>query len=148
MRHFRQPHESWEKGPGQIVTEADLAVDQFLLQARCRPALLMAWLSEETEDDRCRLTAREVWVVDPIDGTRSFADGVAEFTISVALLDEGEPVLGFVYNPATEELFEAVRGPGRHAATVAYAGQRDRRASTKRTSWRAGSRAAGAISRR
>ena len=37
MRHFRQPHESWEKGPGQLVTEADLAVDHFLQQALCQP---------------------------------------------------------------------------------------------------------------
>ena len=85
MRLFRQPHESWEKGPGQIVTEADIAVDRFLHAALCGGAAT-AWLSEETEDDRSRLDGRGVWVVDPIDGTRSFADGVAEFTICVALL--------------------------------------------------------------
>jgi myo-inositol-1(or 4)-monophosphatase len=111
MRWFRQPHEKWEKGPGQVVTEADLAVDRFL-----RAELIgdgpAGWLSEEAEDDRRRLAAPEVWVVDPIDGTRSFAEGVAEFTISVALLRENRPVLGFVYNPATEEMFESVRGRG------------------------------------
>lgn len=111
MRWFRQPHEKWEKGPGQLVTEADLAVDRFL-HAELIGAGTAGWLSEETEDDRRRLAAREVWVVDPIDGTRSFADGVAEFTISVALLRENRPVLGFVYNPATEEMFEGVRGRG------------------------------------
>lgn len=111
MRWFRQPHEKWEKGPGQLVTEADLAVDRFLRGALAGDGAA-AWLSEESEDDRRRLGAAEVWVVDPIDGTRSFADGVAEFTISVALLRDGRPVLGFVYNPATEELFEAAHGKG------------------------------------
>ncbi len=112
MRWFRQPHESWEKEPGQLVTEADLAVDRFLRQALCGPG--DAWLSEETEDDRARLASRRVWIVDPIDGTRSFADGVAEFTVCAALVAEGRPLLGFVYNPATEEMFEAVRGRGAH----------------------------------
>jgi len=111
MRWFRQPHESWEKGPGQIVTEADLAVDRFLRAELCGDEAA-AWLSEETEDDRRRLEARDVWVVDPIDGTRSFADGVAEFTICVALLRGGRPMLGLVYNPATGEMFEAVLGRG------------------------------------
>ena len=110
MRHFRRPHASWEKGPGQLVTEADLAVDRFLKGALCVGG--DGWLSEETEDDRARLTSRRVWVVDPIDGTRSFADGVAEFTVCVALLQSNRPLLGFVYNPATEELFEAVQGRG------------------------------------
>lgn len=111
MRWFRQPHESWEKGPGQLVTEADLAVDRFLRQALCGGGD-DGWLSEETEDDRARLSSRRVWVVDPIDGTRSFADGVAEFTVCVALVTGDRPVLGFVYNPATEEMFEAVAGHG------------------------------------
>lgn len=111
MRWFRRPHEKWEKAPGQLVTEADLAVDRFL-RAELIGGGTAAWLSEESEDDCRRLDAAEVWVVDPIDGTRSFADGVAEFTISVALLRDGRPALGFVYNPATEELFEAARGKG------------------------------------
>ena len=110
MRHFRRPHESWEKGPGQLVTEADLAVDHFLRQALCQGEV--AWLSEESEDDPARLSSRRVWVVDPIDGTQSFASGVAEFAVSVALVEDGQPLLGLIHNPATDELFEAVRGRG------------------------------------
>ena len=111
MRWFRRPHEKWEKGPGQVVTEADLAVDRFL-RAELVGDSAAGWLSEETEDDRRRLNTHEVWVVDPIDGTRSFAEGVPEFTISVALLRARRPVLGFVYNPATEEMFEGALGRG------------------------------------
>lgn len=112
MRYFRQKHERWEKSPGQIVTEADLAVDRYLHATLRRDHATDGWLSEETEDDRLRLQRRRVWVVDPIDGTRSFAEGVAEFTISVALLVDDLPVLGFVLNPATDELFEAALGGG------------------------------------
>ncbi|MDW8124393.1 MAG: inositol monophosphatase [Geminicoccaceae bacterium] len=112
MRFFGKRPERWEKGPGQIVTEADVAIDRFLHAALRRSGADDGWLSEETVDDRRRLERRRVWVVDPIDGTRSFAEGVPEFTISVALLVEDRPVLGFVYNPAKEELFEAVRGRG------------------------------------
>jgi myo-inositol-1(or 4)-monophosphatase len=70
------------------------------------------WLSEERADDRSRLTCRRLWVVDPIDGTRAFADGVPQFAISVALVLDGEPALGAVLNPATGEHFEAAQGGG------------------------------------
>lgn len=112
MRYFGRRHESWHKGPGQIVTEADVAIDRYLHATLRRGCAEDGWLSEETEDDRLRLARRRVWVVDPIDGTRSFAEGTPEFAISVALLVEGRPVLGFVFNPATDELFEAARGEG------------------------------------
>lgn len=112
MRFFRQKYERWEKSPGQIVTEADLAVDRYLHAELRRDHATDGWLSEETEDDRVRLQRRRVWVVDPIDGTRSFAEGVAEFTISVALLIDDRAVLGFVLNPATDEMFEARLGHG------------------------------------
>ncbi len=112
MRYFRTDHGRWEKGPGQIVTEADLAVDGLLKTRLLGLVPEAAWLSEETPDDRLRLERRRVWIVDPIDGTRSFALGVPEFTISVALLEGGLPELGFVLNPATGELFEAARGTG------------------------------------
>jgi myo-inositol-1(or 4)-monophosphatase len=112
MRHFRTAHARWEKGPGQIVTEADLAIDRLLKERLLAAHPGDGWLSEETEDDRARLAADRVWVVDPIDGTRSFAEGVPEFTICVALLVGGRPRLGLVLNPATEELFEAAAGCG------------------------------------
>lgn len=112
MRFFGRAHERWEKAPGQIVTEADLAIDRYLHAALRRTHAEDGWLSEETEDDRLRLARRRVWVVDPIDGTRAFAQGLPEFAISVALLVEDRPVLGLVYNPATHELFEAELGKG------------------------------------
>lgn len=70
------------------------------------------WLSEESEDDGSRLSAPFVWIVDPIDGTRAFLQGKPEFSVSVALVSDGTPVAGVVFNPVTDEFFEAARGAG------------------------------------
>lgn len=111
MRHFRSGHETWEKGPGQIVTAADIEIDHFLRETL--PAIVpAAWMSEETEDDPSRLDAERLWIVDPIDGTRSFAEGKPEFTISIALVEHRTPIFGIVLNPALEETFTAIKGDG------------------------------------
>ena len=112
LRHFGAGGSHWFKGPGQVVTAADLEVDRLLHVALIRAFPDDGWLSEERTDDRIRLRRRRVWVVDPIDGTRAFTDGRPEFAISVALLVDSAPVLGVVANPATAEGFEAERACG------------------------------------
>jgi myo-inositol-1(or 4)-monophosphatase len=112
LSHFGAGRRSWYKGPGQVVTDADLAVDA-LLHDRLRDARpAYGWLSEERVDDHSRTRCARVWVVDPIDGTRAFAEGVPQFAISVALVERGAPLLGVVLNPATGERFEASQGRG------------------------------------
>ena len=78
MAAFRQGGRSWEKEPGQILTETDLAVDHALKASLGELCRHTAWLSEETRDDGLRLRRSRVWVVDPIDGTRSFVAGKPE----------------------------------------------------------------------
>ena len=63
------------------------------------------WLSEESVDDLSRLNAKRVWIVDPLDGTREFVDGIPEFCVSVAMVEEGRPIAGGICNPATNEMF-------------------------------------------
>ncbi|MGI9626672.1 MAG: 3'(2'),5'-bisphosphate nucleotidase CysQ [Longimicrobiales bacterium] len=93
----------WEdKGGGDPVTEADRAIDDVL--KAILPRAGEGWLSEETVDDRSRLDAYRVWVVDPLDGTREFVQGIPEWCISVGLVEGGKPVAGGVLNPATNEL--------------------------------------------
>ena len=102
----------WSKTGGSPVTEADVAVDTFL---KIRLGALLpaaAWLSEETADDAQRLGADLVWIVDPIDGTRAFLTGHPDWSVSVALLCEGQPVLGFVHAPVHDHFYEAVAGHG------------------------------------
>lgn len=110
--YFRGDVKPRYKSPGQIVTEADIAIDRQLHDVLIGSRPDDGWLSEESEDDGSRNRCRRVWVVDPIDGTRSFAEGVDEFTISAALVIDGLPVLASVLNPITSESFEATAGGG------------------------------------
>ena len=84
------------------MTAADEAADRVLREML--PARGEGWLSEESLDDPVRLGCRRVWVVDPIDGTREFIDGIPEWCISVGLVEDGLPVAGGIYNPVTTEL--------------------------------------------
>jgi myo-inositol-1(or 4)-monophosphatase len=112
LEHFRAPSGHWYKAPGQVITQADLAVDALLYGILIGARPEDGWLSEERADDGSRQRRRRVWMVDPIDGTRAFAEGEPEFAVSVALVVEGSPVLGAVLNPATGEHFEAERDGG------------------------------------
>ena len=85
------------------VTEADRAVDAALRQNLLRAG--EGWLSEESADDLSRLDKARVWVVDPLDGTREFVIGLPEFCVSIGFVENGKPVAGGIYNPATKETF-------------------------------------------
>ena len=112
MRTFRTEQRVTHKSPDQPLTEADLAADAALKRILLGNRLDYGWLSEETADNPERLQKRFVWVVDPIDGTRSYVAGRAEFAISIGLAENHRALLGVVYNPATAEMFVAVRGQG------------------------------------
>jgi myo-inositol-1(or 4)-monophosphatase len=101
-----------EKSVGNPLTEADLAADR-ILAARLRDRHPdFGWLSEETADDASRLRLSTSWIVDPLDGTKEFTEGVPEFVVSVGLVHDGLPVLGVLYNPITGELFTGIVGEG------------------------------------
>jgi len=87
---------------GDPLTAADEAADAALKSALLRAG--EGWLSEESTDDARRLSLRRVWVIDPIDGTREFIDGVPEWCVSVGLVEDGFPVAGGILNPVTGEL--------------------------------------------
>ena len=111
-RYFRSDQKVWEKQPGHPVGEADIAVNEWLQKQLSGARPDYGWLSEESADGPARLSARRVWVVDPIDGTRSFLKGCTEVAIAAALIEQGRPSAAVVFNPATDEFFEAVRGQG------------------------------------
>src|ERR1700756_2454843 len=85
------------------VTEADRALDAVLRQNLLRDG--EGWLSEESADDMSRLSKSRVWVVDPLDGTREFVQGIPEFCVSFGFVEDGRPVAGGIHNPATNETF-------------------------------------------
>jgi len=91
------------KGTAGPVTDADRAVDGALRAFLPRPG--EGWLSEETADDRSRLACRRVWVVDPVDGTLEFVEGIPEWVVSVGLVEDGRAVAGGICNPTMGETF-------------------------------------------
>jgi len=103
----------WDKPDGAgPVTEADLAVNRYLedhLRA-ARPDY--GWLSEESEHDPTRHSREQVFVIDPIDGTRSFADGSRTWAHSLAVVKAGQPVAAVVYLPQRDLLYAAAAGAG------------------------------------
>lgn len=112
MDYYQSDFTVRDKKPDNPVTDADFAADR-LLRERLRALLPEAgWLSEETADNPQRLEKDVVWVVDPLDGTKEFVMGIPEFTVSVALVRDGRPVLGIIFNPVTGELYAAERGKG------------------------------------
>jgi myo-inositol-1(or 4)-monophosphatase len=123
MRWFRTNPEVRHKGPGQPVTDADIAADVLLREILTVARPTYGWLSEETADRPDRLERQRVWLVDSIDGTRSFIAGHAEFSISIGLAEEGIPIVGVVLNPATDEVYWAVRGAGAWSMTGSGAAQ-------------------------
>ena len=91
--------EARRKSGGSPVTEADLAVDRVLRESL--PDEDEGWLSEESEDDPARLACSRTWIVDPIDGTRQFVEGIPEWGVSIGLAVDGIAVAGGFLNPAT-----------------------------------------------
>lgn len=99
-----------DNGGRKVVTELDRSVSKVLRGCLLEPG--EGWLSEEDVDDLTRLNHEVVWVVDPLDGTREFVDGIPEWCISIGLVVEGNAVAGGIYNPATGELFVGAIGAG------------------------------------
>jgi myo-inositol-1(or 4)-monophosphatase len=116
MSFFKSDLKVWDKGSNDgrtnPVSEADLAVNDHLANILKTACPTYGWISEETEAGKSRFEQQYVWVVDPIDGTRAFIKGRPHFTVCIALLEDNRPILGTVFNPATDEFFQAELGNG------------------------------------
>ncbi|MDB5069519.1 MAG: 3-5-bisphosphate nucleotidase [Candidatus Eremiobacteraeota bacterium] len=103
--------ETWRKADESPLTAADLAAHEIIDGAlrELDPDTLV--ISEESV---CALDAlpRRFWLVDPLDGTREFLAGNGEYTVNVALVEDGVPVLGVVHAPARGATYAAARGAG------------------------------------
>lgn len=110
----------WDKPDGAgPVTEADLAVNDMLeahLQA-ARPDY--GWLSEETEDNADRLAHDRVFIIDPIDGTRSFAEGSSTWAHALAVAEQGIVTAAVIYLPLRDLMYVAAAGQGAFLNDVA-----------------------------
>jgi myo-inositol-1(or 4)-monophosphatase len=109
---FQTSVKTWNKSGGSPVSDADIAVDNFLRERLMRLAPDCGWLSEETEDDLARLKAPRMWIVDPIDGTRAYLSGRTDWSISVALVENGRPIIATIFAPMQDALYLAATGEG------------------------------------
>ncbi len=97
----------WNKSENHPVTEADIAVNDYLIKILSNARPDYGLLTEETKDDSSRLEKTRSFIIDPIDGTKAFIDGLPHFTICLAVIENGHAITGVVYNPITEELYSA-----------------------------------------
>jgi len=105
------------KYDGSLITKADLAMQRRLQDALARKWPEVGFLGEEMSAEEhsalIRTAAqRDLWCLDPLDGTTNFAAGVPYFAVSLALLRGGQPEIGIVYDPMRDECFSARRGGG------------------------------------
>jgi len=100
-----------QKGVHDFATAADLASNAFL-QKELKKILDVPVLTEETGSHDFTYFKKQnyCWIVDPLDGTSNFARGDSNFSISVALVSKGDPVIGVVYLPITSRFFWAIAG--------------------------------------
>jgi myo-inositol-1(or 4)-monophosphatase len=112
LRKFGTSFRSWTKNQSSPVSEVDIEVDEFLHRRLAGYDSSYGWLSEETADNPLRLDAHRVWIVDPIDGTRGFIAGLADWTVVAALVEAGRPISAAVYAPVDDQLFLAEAGGG------------------------------------
>ena len=120
MKYYRDDYEIKEKGYHNPVTTADNEADSFLKSELTNARPDYGWLSEETVDSEDRLGKEKVWIVDPLDGTKEFIEGVPQFVVSVALVEYGVPIVGVLHNPVTKETFYASKGNGTYFDDVIH----------------------------
>lgn len=101
LLHYGQPLEVKHKQDGSPLTLADQAAHHAIADHLAQSGLVI--VSEECDD--LHLDAERYWLVDPLDGTKDFLAANGEFTVNIALIDQGYPVLGVVFAPAIDRLF-------------------------------------------
>jgi 3'(2'), 5'-bisphosphate nucleotidase len=112
MDYYRQGTSVDWKAPGDPVTAADRDASQLIVGGLRREFPQHGVLCEEEPDDLSRLQRSDVWMIDPMDGTREFIEHRGEFAVQIGLVVKGTPVVGVVYQPTTKKLYYAAAGLG------------------------------------
>jgi myo-inositol-1(or 4)-monophosphatase len=112
MRLFKGKYDIHEKSKNNPVTSADLGANRKIREIILGRFPDDGWLSEEDKDSAQRLNVSRVWVIDPIDGTKEFIEGVPQFAVSIGFVVAGRPQVAVVFNPAEDRLYRAAAGQG------------------------------------
>lgn len=111
MQYFTAGFETSRKQDSSPVTDADIAANRFITEALAKLAPHIPAVAEEDEVINDAGHAR-FWLVDPLDGTRSFIRGEPEFTVNIGLIENGAPKLGVIYVPPLKRMYFASEGRG------------------------------------
>ncbi len=109
---YEQPHQIRHKGAIDLVTEADLAAEELILDVLGDNLPGIKILSEESFAAYDTIPAEPVWIIDPLDGTTNFAHSFPWFAVSIGFFDQGSSHVGVIYSPIQQELFCATRAGG------------------------------------
>jgi len=115
LEHYEGPLNIKQKTSAddvEPVTQADTIANELIVNGLKREFPNDGILAEESVDTKRRLEKSRVWMVDPLDGTNGFIDGNGDFAVQIGLAEEGECVLGVVYQPLPGVLYRAIRGEG------------------------------------
>lgn len=110
LRHFGQPQEIHLKGPSDLTTQVDRDAEEIIVNTIRQAFPNHEFLGEE-EHAACS-EADNLWVIDPLDGTRNYSLGIPWFCVSIALAVRGRAVLGVIFDPVRRETFYAEAGKG------------------------------------
>jgi 3'(2'), 5'-bisphosphate nucleotidase len=119
MEVYRQDFAVESKEDKSPLTEADRRANEVILRELQISYPDIPWISEETKAKPYaeRASWKSFWLIDPLDGTKEFIKKNGEFTVNIALIEDGIPVLGVVYQPATGTLYTARKGVGAFKST-------------------------------
>lgn len=111
---FRSAMDSLNKHDGSVVTETDLACQQYIETSLKQIDASIAFIGEEMDakEQLARLQHGRYWCVDPLDGTSNFVAGIPVFASSLALIEDGKPVFACIHDPVRNESFVAAIGQG------------------------------------
>ncbi|PCJ60287.1 MAG: inositol monophosphatase [Planctomycetota bacterium] len=112
MTYFRKENQIQEKEKKELVSKVDIESEKNIKEALLSLLPQAEFFGEESGSTSDCPQEKLLWVVDPLDGTTNYLSGLDQFSISIALLDKSEPILGVVYKPATKEIFHAIKGHG------------------------------------
>lgn len=103
LEHYNGAYDIEVKSDSSPVTEADIAADRFISK-KIREISNIPIISEEG-DNKVSPDIKKYFLVDPLDGTKSFIAKTGEFTVNIGLIENGKPVYGVIYQPTEQELF-------------------------------------------
>lgn len=123
MEIYKTDFSAYEKSDSSPLTEADLAAHKIIVSGLAEVSDFPV-LSEESDPESVKWDKRSewgtYWLVDPLDGTKEFIKKNDEFTVNIALIDNGKPVMGVVYCPPLDRMYTGVVGQGAHRQDGEY----------------------------